>query len=171
MTSGFAVMAFGVWGIVKMAIFYLTAPDRINDLLAQAGMEGSSVAAKVLFFVFFLIFASIDMFIRIHVGRTARNEAMGKFKIRKHGRKKGQPKRSSGYLVIAGILSVLLLVGIIINIVSSGYSESSSDTMAASAVLDITSLFALVEMMRATFKVRKLTKAEELTAGEQTYAG
>ena len=141
--SGLAVIAFGIWSVVKGIILMLLgeAPVDIRVLMREVD---APVWAFVLVVVLFLIVLNVDLYLRIYVGLSARSEAAGK-------------KKGAAYLVVACIVLTLSILSIIA-LFRSAYTDTSGDKV-VTFVIEVTSLIALLNMIVASVRVKKIRKA------------
>ncbi len=172
--SGFGVIAFGMWSIIRAAIYYLLNPLDLTNYLAESelaeimaiGREGDAefitdnLAGIVTAFIF--IGLMIDLMFRVYVGLSARRD----------GRRL---KKSVLYIIIVWIMAIVMFAGIcltiddfiapIINAFSDSADEAFEETAkngdqaaSVSLIVDITSFLVLLEVGVCSINVRRLRK-------------
>lgn len=157
--SGVAVIAFGLWSIIKSGLYFITGnvdvlsafetESDVQGLEEIIGTGGAHVVADTIFLGVLFAFLSVDVLIRVYVGRSAVLD----------GRR---VKRGNVlYVILACILIVPLASEFITGFIpqeNQAASVSDLDTVLASRLLDATSLAALLEMVFASIQVRHLRK-------------
>lgn len=155
-TSGLAVIAFGIWSIIKAGLLLLVAPEKFK---AQLGLEefaedlakvdeNTATVVYIAVAVGVVLVLALDLGMRVKVGLAARREGMG-------GKKMGK-----GNMILAILLVVLLTLSVtsnIIEIVHKGIDDST-DTRAIAVLIDMTALTACIQLIYSAFKLRKLRK-------------
>ena len=155
--SGAGVIAFGIWSVVKAAIYFLLVPlERIDTLFSEQDLAdlqsagASNKAAGIITIVVILAMLLVDLLLRYYVGRSAVLEGR---RIRK--------KRIT-YVVVAAFIGFFLLLSIVMRFYSylgeQEVTKTALDTASVSIVVDITSLLATIEMIVAAIMVRRLRK-------------
>ncbi len=141
--SGLAVIAFGVWDLVKGVIILLFGNDNLRDLIEQLGLpwEVFAVTLVIILIIFFLF-----LLLRLFIGLSAYSESKGK-------------KKGKAYLILAGILFVMSIISIT-TYFGSSYSSSYLDLIVA-LIVEATSAYAFFEMIYAGVKVKKIRKQLE----------
>ena len=156
--SGVGVIAFGIWSIIKAALYYLLIPAETLAKLAQfseteelssLGFTSREIGAFIAGVITFILF--LDFLLRLYIGRSA-------FFDGRRFRRKGPV-----YVILAMFVSIGLILSIISRIITLGAGEDDvlANVVSAgnvSVIVDVTSLLALIEMIVAAFKVRKLRK-------------
>ena len=161
--SGVAVIAFGLWSIIKSGLYFITGnvdilsafemEDDIQGLEEFMGTRGAHILADAIALGVLFAFLSVDVLIRIYVGRSAVLD----------GRR--VKKGNVLYVVFAFILIVPLATSFITEFIpreNQAVSTSELDMVIASQLLDATSLAALLEMVFASIQVRRLRKKLEI---------
>jgi len=154
--SGLAVIAFGIWTVIKTGLMLLISPEEFNaqfdiDELTQEIAEADDITAGILTGAAaagIIIAMAIDLFIRLKVGMAARKEGMG-------GKKMGK-----GKIVLAVILSLILMTSVVggtMEIINSGLDDSM-DTRMIAVLIDLTALSACVHLLYSARRLRKLRK-------------
>lgn len=161
--SGVGVIAFGLWSIIKAVLYLILVP--VDDLkvlqstdeviaMRDLGLTDRQIAYFFVAVVLFVLVA--DFALRLYIGRSAFADGR---RIRN--------KRLT-YVIWAIIVSAGLIATIVSRIVTLGAGEDNiwRNVTAAgnvSIIVDMTSLFALVEMIIAAFIVRKLRRELGMT--------
>lgn len=159
--SGGGVILFGVWNIARICFIYFFAGDLLIDV-AKSGVEDPTVIddadmalVKLVLLIIILIVFFIDLIFRIYLGRCAAKEAKGE-------------KKSCVYIVIAAIMLVIALQGDIVALATISESASKVETF-FSAIVDISSCYALGDMIYSSLRLRYIMKKAE--GKEVEYAG
>lgn len=139
-TSGIAVIAFGVWSILKAIIVLILSKGTFNGQETE-GIDPAILSAFS--WVILLVVAVIDLSIRFFVGLSARAEGRGK-------------KKSVVYLVF----TVILILGSLYNLyaLATQYIQIDLIDGVVSLLVELTSLFALLELFINAIKVKRLSK-------------
>ena len=147
---GLGVIAFGVWSAIEaMILFILQVPKMINETVpGEYAAVGIAISGAGI-----LLGLAINLLLRIYVGRSARAEWLG-----------GKPKR--GFLVVAGFLTLGSLISFLITVLAmflpvEMYAASTverPDDIFISAVIQLTSLVTLIEMIAAWCRVRHIRR-------------
>ncbi|MBQ6401142.1 MAG: hypothetical protein IJI20_02510 [Firmicutes bacterium] len=172
--SGFGVIAFGLWSIIRAAIYYFLNPLDVLDYIEEAdlveimalGQEGGveyitdNLDAIITGFIFLVL--GIDLLLRVYVGLSARRD----------GRRR---KKTVLYIIIAWFMAISMLGSVystvddffrpIIEAINSNPGEAYEETSASgdqaasvSIIVDITSMLVLVEVAFCGIMVRRLRK-------------
>ena len=157
--SGIALMVVGVWDIVKFAMAIILNPKMLLDAVKDAGIEpGQEVVGEVVLLIIFIVLLLIDLSIRCFICLSARAEGRGK-------------KKGWFYLIVAVLMALLLLS----SLYTSAYSlfndvekvlPDSWDSIAASSLLDILSVIAIVDIIISSVTVKKIRKKDNIQNGE-----
>lgn len=169
--SAFAVIVFGVWSIIKTAVYYILNPLDLNSFFdkeitdAMSEIDGNFAAyiSWVLIGVY-LIIMIIDLLLRLYVARSA---------IRDSRRVK---KMRPVYIIVA----VFILLGLINSTVAwistsfdgiSALTETESeaaaaqtdatdnlDTLLVSGFMDMTSALAMAELIYVSIRARRMRR-------------
>lgn len=160
--SGVAVIAFGVWTIIKAA-FYLflnpfnleifISPEEIAEAKAEAGEIAGTVMSGVVIAIIFIVLL-MDLLLRMYIGRSAYSDG------------RARKKKSIVYVIIAIFIifafanSIGFTISNMINgtTVEQTEAEEYMSSAFTSLFLDMTSLLALVELAFSAIQVRRLRK-------------
>ncbi len=149
--SGRAILIFGVWTIIKVAMSLLWGDDVIQALTSdfdpnlpeEIRFLATIVALIVLLLIFILMFL-----IHLYIGGSA---------IR-YGNSIGKPvKKKKGFLVAAALLFCSVLV-LLPSYFYFGGKWQVSDTNIASFIADVTLLIAIADLFISCWKVSKIEK-------------
>ena len=143
--AGTGVMAFGIWNVVKaMMMAFLGVDDLKIELLKANG--GSDINVLVVGYAIFSAVLIISIAVRGYVGLIARAIGNGK----------RTPKR---FIVISAVLLVIDIVSIVGTYVMA-WNESylSEADKFVTLVIDLTSVYALIEMLIAVRKVNEIRR-------------
>lgn len=156
--TGVTIIAFGMWSIIKAALFFIIRPYDLEAMIGpdqfqaftDAGITGDAAMGAVFMGGIFLALV-FDLILRLYIGRSAITEARGK------------KNKTIFYVVLAILMAGTIVLNLIYGF--SGLDQPqddaamrSVDSVYASRVLDLTSLIALVEMINASIRVRKLRR-------------
>ena len=144
MTLGTGVILFGLWSIVRTALTLFIFDDEIKELVEP------EMRTPVYIFVF--VFMSLVALLLVYTGFTARSVGKGK-------------QKSILYLIVGGFSILIYLLSIIIGI-SSIFTENDQGllSMIASLLIDVTSIVCTLQMMIYGIRLRRIRKAEAVTA-------
>jgi hypothetical protein len=166
-TGGFAIIAFGIWTVIKiiMEAFTILQPmigslsfeglSQLETEQLQAMIEDGSLFHFLLFTI--LGFLIVDLIVRIYVGYSAR--AIGLQKKTRSGK-----KRSGIVWLIFGIILVSIgIYSLVITLsdTSEILQEHSIIYYVISLFVDVTSLFVTAEVIITGFRFRVLSKKQE----------
>ena len=166
--SGVGVIAFGLWSVIKAAIYFILIPLEptssvlMNNDLADLHKQGLTdreigylIAAAI------LLSLLLDFALRLYVGRSAFAD----------GRR--LTKKRFFYVIWAMFIAAGLVSNLVTRSVQlySGDEEFWGSAISAanvSVIVDITSLLALIEMIVAAIMVRRLRRKLETDRTEVT---
>ena len=160
--SGVAVIAFGVWTIIKSAFYLLLQPfdieifippEQLAEMEAEMGPNvdilTSGVIVGAIFFILFL-----DLLLRFYIGKSAYADG------------RARKRKRVIYVIVAIIMAVAFANGIwatVSNLLIGEPTEQSEGVeymrgVLTSVLLDMTSLLALIELIVSAIQVRRLRK-------------
>lgn len=160
--SGVAVIAFGVWTIIKSAFYLLLQPfdieifippEQLAEMEAEMGPNvdilTSGVIVGAIFFILFL-----DLLLRFYIGKSAYADG------------RARKRKRVIYVIVAIIMAVAFANGIwatVSNLFIGEPTEQSEGVeymrgVFTSVLLDMTSLLALIELIVSAIQVRRLRK-------------
>ena len=151
--SGAAVIAFGLWSIVR--VFLMRFMDPIS--LEQFWDAPDNIPQEDFYFLIFvvlLVFLVIDLLLRLYIGLSAIREGKGK-------------RKRIVYVVVAFLYGLLSAVSDPQYFIETAESEITL-TGVAMTVVDLTSCIAMFEIVVSSVRLRRLQKS---TDGELTEAG
>ncbi len=144
---GGGVIAFGVWSVVKMIMYFAVDPlkyFRFDDIPQEIWLY-------VMVFVYgvIVLLAGLDVGLRIYIGLSARAEARGK-------------KKSRVYIIVAALMAagnLLLFLGTLVTLAFDPETATDNilDTL-VSAIVDITAQITLIELVFTARNVQRLRK-------------
>ena len=152
--SGLAIIAFGVWDIVKatLSIAFGPAPDaaeqEVNLELQQTieTLADGHEEVYIIIIAFLLLMVFVALALRIYVGLSAHAEARGK-------------RKSWAYVIVAGLMATtsatLMIAGLLMD-------DDWGNVLATivTGTIELTSLFAYVDVIRSAAIVKRLTKSQ-----------
>ena len=139
---GGGVIAFSLWGLLKMLLILITANTQKNYIIQDVG-EGT--AEKIAFYVLFFIFIFADLLFRIYIGRSAIAEGRGK-------------RKGTLYLLFAILLFVFYMAGIGLNMFIKLAEYESLEDRIVRTVIDITSAVIYLELFISALRTRAIQK-------------
>ena len=151
---GTGVIYFGVWGYVKLAMYFVTnRADLLETFSESMGQETLTPEMLRLFYgvtcALILLIGGIIFAVRLYVGLSARAEGMGH-------------RHNAVYLAVAALI-VLIEGGMLIVSVALYFGGNSGGTsfldMLATTVVELTSVVLTAEMVVSAVKVRRLKRA------------
>lgn len=158
--SGLAIIVFCVWNFVKASLISSLGMERTATMSEERAAElfdliERNIEVAVLVIVVIALSMIASIFLRIYVGLSAVAEGRG--------------KRRGGLYVFFAILLVISEVTAIVLVVVAGRWLGVLEYVVGSLIIDLTSVFALVEVIRSAIKVKRLSRQAE--AGLATDAG
>ena len=139
---GGGVIAFNLWGLLKMLLILITANTQKNYILQDVG-EG--MAEKIAFYVLFFIFIFADLLFRIYIGRSAIAEGRGK-------------RKGTLYLLFAILLFVFYMAGIGLNMFIKLAEYESLEDRIVQTVIEITSAVIYLELFISALRTRAIQR-------------
>lgn len=144
MTLGLAVIAFGVWNVMKMVIRFLL--DYSDSSAAASDVDAESARFTMIFvFVVAIVVVSIDAALRIAIGILARKEGRGK-------------EVGVLYLVLSVIAVAISAVMFVFDIQSAPGDANQFIDIVADVMIDTTSAVTLVALIVTSIKLKTLKK-------------
>ena len=140
--SGIAVIAFGIWSVLKLLIFFLLNKDIIMSEIEELIEDTDTSTSAVL--VAAIILMLISLTLHCIIGFSARSEARGK-------------KKGYFYLILTAVIFILSLISFIQTSLSPT-SEDNLDTIVSGGLIDLTMLFAFFEVILNSVRIKKLRK-------------
>ena len=163
-TGGLAIIAFGIWTVVKSIIETFTILEpMIGSLTAkdlnqvQAEQLKSMIRDNSLFTILFfmiLVFLVVDLALRLYVGLSAR--AIGLQKKKKNGKERS----GIAWLIWGIILAAVGIYSLIISLINTGETLRIYSIVyyVVSLFVDVTSVIVTIEVIVSGFKLRGLVK-------------
>lgn len=172
--SGYGVIAFGMWSIVRAAIYYFLNPLVVTDYIKEADLakimnlgdeEGLQIITdnlQLIITVGILLLLGFDLLMRLYIGLSARKDGRGF-------------KKSWLYIAVAWFMAISLFNNIattiddFFNPIIQAVVENSDTALevtgkrgdqaaSVSIIVDITSLLVLLEVGTCSIMVRRLRK-------------
>ncbi len=141
---GQGVVAFGIWSIIRtLTTYYYQFPE----FWKSARTQEYPVLHAVLTFLIVAILIALMLALRAYIGLSARAEAM-----------RGQ--RKTAYLFAAGVLIIGQLFLVAAEVWVFFYDEMDTDRI-VSCFIELTSAVTIIEMIVASCRVKRITKALE----------
>lgn len=144
---GGGVITFSLWSVVKSIMYFMVDPAK-SFPIDNLPQEYRLLALTVIFGIVFLI-VGLDVGLRIYVGLSARAEARGK-------------KKSRTYILVAAVMAagnLLLFLGSLLSAIFGPHAAPDHvlDTL-VSAIVDVTALITLIELVSTARNVQRLRK-------------
>ena len=144
---GKAIIVFGLVSVLKLIIVLLSD----DDIIEYFKKGTITTIAIIMVIIAIILIAALEMIIRIYIGISAIKEAQG-------------IKRSSAYLVLCAIFTVITLFLIVYSVIQLFQDENYILNFLAGFLLDVTSAAISVMVFITSIKVRvrrkKLGKVE-----------
>lgn len=140
------VMFLGMWSFLKLNLYFLLGR---NSILAGIELDESLDEGTVLLIIYIIAmsFSSIELFLRILMGRRALAESR-------------DLKKRPGYIGIAVFLIIVYIAVIIFSFYSLELNNDSFIDQLASTLVDITSLFMMIELVTSAVAIRKIQQGK-----------
>lgn len=146
--SGTALIIFGVWSIMKAA-FLLMIPNTSMTTLFPDLKGAARTAAQHTAIAAIFIALAVNLILRIYLGRTAIRKGRGDLP--------GVERRSTivlSWVFVAGsVVTFIVIYELFFN------SDMMLENLVTDFLVEVTSLTATIDLMRAAYHVRALEKA------------
>ena len=166
-TGGFAIIAFGIWTVIKSIMEAFTILQPLLESIDYNGLpqeqteqirtmiEDGTMFNALLFMV--IIFLIVDLIVRVYVGFSAR--AIGLQKKNRNGKE----KNGIVWLIFGIILAAISVYSLGVTIADTSEILRVHSVMyyLVSLVVDGTSIFVTVELVITGFRLRSLVKKQE----------
>lgn len=139
MYSGYAVIAFGVWSIIRMFLMKYLDPLGLTDMIG-----GPDDGYEELAFILMIVGLLIDLLFRLYVGRSAIREGRGRC-------------RRITYVVFAILYTVIYVWSDGIYLART-FREGFSANVLATAIVDLSTCVAMAEIIVSSLSIRRLGK-------------
>lgn len=146
---GSGVISFGMWSAIKMVLYGVMGRSELREIIAEQGVsEDVQGILLIIMYLFIGIGLAFALALRSYIGLSARAEGMGK-------------KRGYGYIIAA---SLLMLVDTSIFALAAYYMFTTPQNIddlldrIVSAIVELTSLVTLAELVYSAIRVRQLTR-------------
>lgn len=150
--SGVAVIAFGLWSIVRSFLWLFFDNALIQNMIdeeARSGILAEISADKILtaFYIAIAVLVFLDLCLRIYVGLSAVSEGRGKH-------------RRITYVILSCLFLAVSLYSDLSLLISYMPDALTLETV-ASFIVEFSSLIAFVEIIRASLRIRKYNRSTE----------
>lgn len=144
---GLMVIAYGVWGVLKVVLLSLFGGDQIKlvtpDIEASLGEYANLVVA-----LFFIAVVAIVLGVNLAIGIGAFKFAKGK-------------KKKIGFVVVAIIYLIIVILSMSSYFIGDNYAGDNLLSMIAAMLVDVCTCFALIDMVISAIKVNNILKVLE----------
>ena len=158
--SGGGVIAFGLWSVLKIYLSFFFSETTFGDVIRESLEDAPSDAPPEVELVLWVallgaafILGAIVFSVHLYVGLRARREA------REDGRKGPVYLILTGFFVIMGIVSICLTIRYIFT------GEQTINTPLVTLMVDLTSLYIYLDLIRSAVKVRQLRGSAAVVEG------
>lgn len=148
--SGLGVIAFGLWGIVKIIMMWYLDPTAFEELVGFASLTQEEQIYLTVIYAVIAVLVAADLLIRVYIGRSAVKEGSG------------QKKRI--FYVIWTAVYLFASVGGDIDTLMELPTEHMVESVTAT-VIDLTSCFAMLQIIISSIALRRIT-ARQKNKGE-----
>lgn len=139
---GPGVIIIELWVILKAIAIMIMVPDSGTAMINTTAEDDSFY---IIFSIILFLYLAIDIGLRLFIGLSARAEGMGK-------------KKSVAYVVFAILLALVMAVAMVFELIHLTWVTDSVITFFVSAILNLTSIWFLIQVVVASIRVRKLKK-------------
>lgn len=145
--SGTGVVLFGAWSIVKTLMYFTMAPVFAQALMEFSMDDGVTEALVLKIFWFLIGFVLvIELSVRAYIGLSAVAEGKGK-------------KKGYVYVLLAVWLWIQQLVFLVQGLATAQYVTDSLLDTAVTLIVDLTSMYTMMEMIVSSVRVKWHRKA------------
>ena len=154
--TGWGVMVFGLWSVIKACILLLfhldpevnrTVDEAIADLKAKIPSQREQMIGIIAVAVIVLILFAVVLLIRYYVYANAKRESAG-------------GKRKNFYLVVASVMMLTSILTFVMIPLKVYKGETELYDAAVSMVIEATSFVTLAELIYSAIMIRKLEKQQ-----------
>ena len=145
--SGLAVIAFGVWTIIKGVVSLILLHIDLAGMLGEDA-EGLLAVVMLPLYLFLVGLLVAELLMRIYIGRSACAAAAG-------------TKKGNGYLVVCMIVIILNVISVgsdirtLVELIASGINEDLIDRI-ISLVFSFTSFYILLELFVTAIRIKRM---------------
>ena len=166
-TGGFAIIAFGIWTVIKsiMEAFTILQPligslsyENLSQL--QAKQLKAMIEDNSLFYFFLLMivaFLIVDLSVRVYVGLSARTIGLQKKK------RNGKERIGIVWLIFGVILTGFSVYSLVVSLIQTRdlLEVYSIEYYVISLFVDVTSIFVTAELVITGFRLRRIIKKQK----------
>lgn len=139
--SGYAVIAFGVWTIIRMLLMKFFDPTGLEEIFGE-----SDPVSDELVFILIIVLLVADLVFRMYIGISAVNEGRG-------------DRKAVIYVLLTIIYTAFSLYSNALSLAGL-FGGKFSTTSLAIAVVDLTTSVALIEIIVSSISIRRLMKLQ-----------
>ena len=145
--SGYAVILFGAWSIIRMVMLRIIDPLKLDSMLTAAGME-SDVDLETIAFVSLLVLLAFDLLFRLYVGRSAIKEGRGE-------------EKGLFYVILAAGYAGVSVWSDLFYLAGCLFGDNSLK-MVGMVIIDLSTCGAMIEIVISSLRLRKLRRGGEI---------
>lgn len=154
-TSGKALIIFGIWAIVRLILYELLDSASLNALVLRPGIEIYREKSTEALFNLTIFSLFIDLIFRLFLGSAAISEGKGQ-------------NRTPIYIVLDIIYVIFSILTDIYFLCSPSFFDFSLNSI-SSIFIDLTSIVALIIIIVSSISLRKLKKDKSESTKEAAY--
>lgn len=145
-TSGYAVMMFGIWSIVRAILMFVLEPDVIwqDAGISIDDLQGIEI---VIFWITILVVLLCDLLLRMYVGKRAVREGLGK-------------RQKSIYIVLCAI-SVIFTISADVSAIINLTGDETIEMLFSYVVVDVSTCISMVLVVTSALSLRRLNRNKE----------
>ena len=147
-TSGFAVIAFGVWTIVRFVLMRYVNPIAYQALVEAPNEFGYNPKIyEMIVFTLAVAILCVDLLLRLSIGCSAIKESQGK-------------KKRMTYVILALLYAVFSVISDVTFLVSAERQDLTLEILSG-IIVNLTSEIALFEIVVSSIRLRLAEKGQE----------
>ena len=157
--SGTVVITFAVWSILRNVLYVLLMGVPLLDAIGATGLEDTQDFSLKIYIAVYVGSILFELLLHCYIGFSARKEGRG-------------ARKGYGYIVVAMLFVLVVVAGTAMMVylmmtMPAEVTESSgnTDTLAVSELINLTMLYAVLQVIVSSIRVkrlrRKLAKASD----------
>lgn len=149
--SGVAVIAFGLWSILRTMMMLIFRKEYLRGLFVENGDIPLELLTKIVYITVFVVLI-IDLLFRLYAGMHAIREGSGRHKRITY--------------VILSILYVVFFVSMDFYLLFGNFGRDISADDVAGVIIDLTTQIAFIEIIRSSIALRRYEHMRSRGEGE-----